>query len=163
MVRQGQKLRIVTMKTTSVAGLLFLAIALAGCQTDGVQYPGYTSMMPYQGYMTQARHVKAAKHHWAKAAKHHPKTAKHATHHHRVKAAKRVKPAKAATTNPAALGFARMDEPQRMAAFRERLRGLCEIVKAEKIRADSWRASCAKGDAFTIKIYPDGFMTVTRS
>lgn len=50
-----------------------------------------------------------------------------------------------------------------MAGFQERLRGLCEIVKAEKISADLWRASCAKGDAFIIKIYSDGFMTVTRS
>jgi hypothetical protein len=83
--------------------------------------------------------------------------------HHRAKAAKRVKPAKAATTNRAALGMARMGEPQRTAVFKERLRGLCEIVKAEKISADSWRASCAKGDAFIIKIYSDGFMTVTRS
>jgi hypothetical protein len=74
-----------------------------------------------------------------------------------------VKPAKAATTNRAALGMARMGEPQRTAVFKERLRGLCEIVKAEKISADSWRASCAKGDAFIIKIYSDGFMTVTRS
>jgi hypothetical protein len=148
------------MKTTSVAGLLFLAIALAGCQTDGVQYPRYTSsMVPHQGYMTQARHAKKAKHHRAKAAK-------HTAPHYRVKAAKaakRVKPAKAATTNRAALGFARMGEPQRITVFQERLRGLCEIVKAEKVSADSWRASCAKGDAFIIKIYSDGFMTVTRS
>jgi hypothetical protein len=56
-----------------------------------------------------------------------------------------------------------MGEAQRMAGFQERLRGLCEIVKADKVSADSWRASCAKGDAFIIKIYSDGFMTVTRS
>jgi hypothetical protein len=47
--------------------------------------------------------------------------------------------------------------------FQDRLRGLCELVKAERVSAGKWRASCADGGAFVIKIYPDGFMTVTRS
>jgi hypothetical protein len=40
---------------------------------------------------------------------------------------------------------------------------LCEVVKVEQLSADSWRASCAKGDAFVVKVYPDGFMSLTRS
>jgi hypothetical protein len=46
--------------------------------------------------------------------------------------------------------------------FQDRLHGLCELVKAERVRPGKWRASCADGGAFVIKVYRDGFMTVTR-
>jgi len=94
----------------------------------------------------------------------HAKRAKRAAIHRRaVKAAKRVKTVKAAATNNAALGLKLLGEQLRMVVFQNRLRGLCEVEKAEQVSADTWRASCADGGAFVIKVYPDGFMTVTRS
>jgi hypothetical protein len=74
-----------------------------------------------------------------------------------------VKPVEAAETNPTALGVKLLGEELRGVLLQERLRGLCEVVKVEQLSADSWRASCAKGDAFVVKVYPDGFMSVTRS
>jgi hypothetical protein len=56
-----------------------------------------------------------------------------------------------------------LSEPLRIILLQERLRGLCEVLKAEQVSADSWRATCTKGDAFVVKVYSDGFMTVTRS
>jgi hypothetical protein len=135
-------------------------MALAGCQTDGVQYPGYT-MTPHTGYMVRPGHAKTAKYHRSKARK-------QVARHHRARV-ERVKPAQAATTttttttNRAALGLTLLGEPQRIVVFQDRLRGLCEVAKIEQISSDSWRASCTKGDAFIIKVYSDGFMTVTRS
>jgi len=73
-----------------------------------------------------------------------------------------VKPAEP-TENPPALGVKLLGEELRVVLLQERLRGLCEVVKVEQLSADSWRASCAKGDAFVVKVYPDGFMSVTRS
>ncbi len=97
----------------------------------------------------------------------HAKTAKRlkraAIHRRAVKAAKRVKTVKAAATNNAALGLKLLGEQLRMVVFQNRLRGLCEVEKADQVSADTWRASCADGGAFVIKVYPDGFMTVTRS
>jgi hypothetical protein len=55
-----------------------------------------------------------------------------------------------------------LSEPQRNILLQDRLRGLCELVKAERVSADSWRATCAKGDAFVVKVYPEGSMSVTR-
>jgi hypothetical protein len=92
--------------------------------------------------------------------------------HEKVKTARVAKPARAAMlanplkpdeTNDPALGLKLLAEPQRIAVFQDRLRGLCEVAKVEQISSDSWRASCTKGDAFIIKVYSDGFMTVTRS
>jgi hypothetical protein len=92
--------------------------------------------------------------------------------HEKVKTARVAKPARAAMlanplkpdeTNDPALGLKLLAEPQRIAVFQDRLRGLCEIAEVEQVTSDSWRASCTKGDAFIIKVYSDGFMTVTRS
>jgi hypothetical protein len=164
-VRKGPRMSSATMRTISVSGLLLLAMALAGCQTNGVQYPGYMSTMTqHTGYVVRPGHAKTAKYHRSKARKH------VARRHHRARVAKRAKPAQAAattttttTTNRAALGLTLLGEPQRIVVFQDRLRGLCEVTKIEQISSDSWRASCTKGDAFIIKVYSDGFMTVTRS
>jgi hypothetical protein len=92
--------------------------------------------------------------------------------HEKVKTARVAEPARAATlanplkpgeTNEPALGLKLLAEPQRIAVFQDRLRGLCEVAKVEQISSDSWRADCVKGDAFVVKVYSDGFMTVTRS
>jgi hypothetical protein len=80
-----------------------------------------------------------------------------------VKAAKGKKTVETAATNNPALGLKLLSEELRMVVFQVRLRGLCEVEKAEQVSADTWRASCADGGAFVIKIYPDGFITVTRS
>jgi hypothetical protein len=78
------------------------------------------------------------------------------------KTTKRVKPVKAAETHRAPLGVKLLSEPLRNIVFQDRLRGLCELVKAERVSAGKWRASCTDGGAFIIKVYRDGFMTVTR-
>jgi hypothetical protein len=120
------------MKTPIAAGLLLLAVVLAGCPTDGyAEHPRLASSM-----IAQVGHAKTTK---------------------------RVKPVEAAETHRAPLGVKLLNEYQRMIVFQDRLRGLCEVVKAERVSAGKWRASCADGGAFVIKIYPDGFMTVTRS
>jgi hypothetical protein len=108
----------------------------------------------YVGALAQVGHAKTAKR---------LKQGKRAAIHRRtVKAAKRVK-TKVAATNRAALGLKLVGEELRMVVFQNRLRGLCEVEKAEQMSADTWRASCTNGGAFVIKVYPDGFMTVTRS
>jgi hypothetical protein len=106
----------------------------------------------------------------ARAQVDHAKTAKRlkqvkraAIHRRAVKAAKGEKTVKTAATNNPALGLKLLGEELRMVVFQVRLRGLCEVEKAEQVSADTWRASCADGGAFVIKVYPDGFMTVTRS
>jgi hypothetical protein len=120
------------MKTPTTAGLLLLAVSLAGCPTYGyAERPRLASSM-----IAQVGHAKTAK---------------------------PVKPVKAVETNRAPLGLKLLNEYQRVLVFQDRLRGLCEVVKAERVGAGKWRASCADGGAFVIKIYPDGFMTVTRS
>ena len=109
----------------------------------------------YVGALAQVDHAKTAKR---------VKQVKRAAIHRRaVKAAKRVKTVKADATNRAALGLKLVGEELRMVVFQNRLRGLCEVEKAEQVSADTWRASCTNGGAFVIKVYPDGFMTVTRS
>ena len=126
-----RRLRSVSMKTPSAAGLLLLAVVLAGCQTDGyAEHPRLASSM-----IAQACHAKTTK---------------------------RLKPVEAAETHRAPLGVKLLSEPLRNIVFQDRLRGLCELMKAERVSAGKWRASCADGGAFIIKIYRDGFMTVTR-
>jgi hypothetical protein len=109
----------------------------------------------YVGALAQVDH--------AKTAKRLKRVKRAAIHRRAVKAAKRVKTVKAAATNRAALGLKLVGEQLRMVVFQNRLRGLCEVEKAEQVSADTWRASCTNGGAFVIKVYPDGFMTVTRS
>jgi len=102
----------------------------------------------------------------------HAKTAKRlkhvkraATHRRALKTAKTHRRAAVkakAPTNRPALGLELLGEDLRVVVLQERLRGLCEVVKAERLSADSWRATCAKGGAFVVKIYPDGFMSMTR-
>jgi hypothetical protein len=137
---------------TPAAALLLLAVVLAGCQSTA-NLP--LSPLPEQLKLTsKVAHAKAAK------ATRAPKAARAAK---LGRAATPVKPVEPAETNPPALGVKLLGEELRVVLLQERLRGLCEIVKVEQLSADSWRTSCAKGDAFAVKIYPDGFMSVTRS
>ena len=122
-------LRRVSMKTPTTAGLLVLAVLLAGCPTDGYAEHPESSMI------AQACHAKTTK---------------------------RLKPVEAAETHRAPLGVKLLSEPLRNIVFQDRLRGLCELMKAERVSAGKWRASCADGGAFVIKVCRDGFMTVTR-
>ena len=149
-----RRLRSVSMKTPSAAGLLLLAVVLAGCQTDGyAEHPRLASSM-----IAQVGHAKTAK--WSKRVK------RAATHRRALKTAKihrRAAVKAKAPTNRPALGLELLGEDLRVVVLQERLRGLCEVVKAERLSADSWRATCAKGGAFVVKIYPDGFMSMTRS
>jgi len=102
----------------------------------------------------------------------HAKTAKRlkhvkraATHRRALKTAKTHRRAAVkakAPTNRPALGLELLGEDLRVVVLQERLRGLCEVEKTERLSADSWRATCAKGGAFVVKIYPDGFMSMTR-
>src|SRR5262249_2381700 len=70
---------------------------------------------------------------------------------------------KPAEPNRVPLGLKLLTEHQRLVVFQDRLRGLCEVVTAERVTAGQWRASCTEGNTFIIKVYRDGFMTVTRS
>jgi hypothetical protein len=99
----------------------------------------------------------------AKTAKRLKQVKRAAIQRQAVKAAKGKKTVKVSTTNNPALGLKLLGEELRMVLFQNRLRGLCEVEKAEQVNIDAWRASCADGGVFLIKIYPDGFMTVTRS
>jgi hypothetical protein len=137
---------------TPAAALLLLAVVLAGCQSTA-NLP--LSPLPEQLKLTsKVAHAKAAK------ATRTPKAARAAK---LGRAATPAKPVEPAETNPPALGVKLLGEELRVVLLQERLRGLCEVVKVEQLSADSWRASCAKGDAFVVKVYPDGFMSVTRS
>ncbi len=145
------------MKTATTAGLL-IAVVLAGCQTDGyAEHSRLASSMLASNMSAQVGHAKTAKRlkHVKRAATHRRalKTAK--THR---RAAVKAK----APTNRPALGLELLGEDLRVVVLQERLRGLCEVEKTERLSADSWRATCAKGGAFVVKIYPDGFMSMTR-
>src|SRR5216684_6085589 len=143
---------------TPAAALLLLAVVLAGCQSTA-NLP--LSPLPEQLKLTsKVAHTKAAKATRTPKAVRTPKAARAAK---LGRAATPVKPVEPAETNPPALGVKLLGEELRVVLLQERLRGLCEVVKLEQLSADSWRASCAKGDAFVVKVYPDGFMSVTRS
>ncbi len=143
---------------TPTAALLLLAVVLAGCQSTA-NLP--LSPLPEQLKLTsKVAHTKAAKATRTPKAVRTPKAARAAK---LGRAATPVKPVEPAETNPPALGVKLLGEELRVVLLQERLRGLCEVVKVEQLSADSWRASCAKGDAFVVKVYPDGFMSVTRS
>ncbi len=146
---------------TPAAALLLLAVVLAGCQSTA-NLP--LSPLPEQLKLTsKVAHTKAAKATRTPKAVRTPKAARAARAAKLGRAATRVKPVEPAETNPPALGVKLLGEELRVVLLQERLRGLCEVVKVEQLSADSWRASCAKGDAFVVKVYPDGFMSVTRS
>jgi hypothetical protein len=146
---------------TPAAALLLLAVVLAGCQSTA-NLP--LSPLPEQLKLTsKVAHTKAAKATRTPKAVRTPKAARAARAAKLGRAATPVKPVEPAETNPPALGVKLLGEELRVVLLQERLRGLCEVVKVEQLSADSWRASCAKGDAFVVKVYPDGFMSVTRS
>ena len=146
---------------TPAAALLLLAVVLAGCQSTA-NLP--LSPLPEQLKLTsKVAHTKAAKATRTPKAVRTPKAARAARAAKLGRAATRVKPVEPAETNPPALGVKLLGEELRVVLLQERLRGLCEVVRIEQLSADSWRASCAKGDAFVVKVYPDGFMSVTRS
>src|SRR6266581_4287808 len=145
---------------TPAAALLLLAVVLAGCQSTA-NLP--LSPLPEQLKLTsKVAHAKAAKATRTPKAVRAPRAARAARAAKLGRAATPVKPAEP-TENPPALGVKLLGEELRVVLLQERLRGLCEVVKVEQLSADSWRASCAKGDAFVVKVYPDGFMSVTRS
>jgi hypothetical protein len=77
-----------------------------------------------------------------------------------VASAKERKPSE---PNRVPLGLKLLTEHQRLLIFQDRLRGLCEVATAERVAAGQWRANCTDSSAFIIKVYRDGFMTVTRS
>ena len=146
---------------TPAAALLLLAVVLAGCQSTA-NLP--LSPLPEQLKLTsKVAHTKAAKATRTPKAVRTPKTARAARAAKLGRAATPVKPVEPAETNPPALGVKLLGEELRVVLLQERLRGLCEVEKAEQVSADAWRASCTNGGAFVIKVYPDGFMTVTRS
>jgi hypothetical protein len=74
-----------------------------------------------------------------------------------------VKLVKPAAINRPALGLELLGEELRVVLLQERLRGLREVVKVEQLSADSCRASCARGGAFVVKVYSNGYMSLTRS
>jgi hypothetical protein len=142
------------------ASALLLTLALAGCAQSMANPPSSLQPGP-PGKQAASPGTKERIRHVAQRS-----------HREKVKTARVAKPARAAMlanplkpdeTNQPALGLKLLAEPQRIAVFQDRLRGLCEVAKVEQISSDSWRASCTKGDAFIIKVYSDGFMTVTRS
>ncbi len=146
---------------TPTAVLLLLAVVLAGCQSTA-NLP--LSPLPEQLKLTsKVAHAKAAKATRTPKAVRAPRAARAARAAKLGRAATPVKPVEPTETNPPALGVKLLGEELRVVLLQERLRGLCEVVKVEQLSADSWRASCAKGDAFVVKVYPDGFMSVTRS
>jgi hypothetical protein len=150
------------------ASALLLTLALAGCAQSMANPPsslqpgptGKQAASPNERIRQRPSIVAQPSHHRTMNV------------HEKVKTTRVAKPARAAMlanplkpdeTNDPALGLKLLAEPQRIAVFQDRLRGLCEVAKVEQISSDSWRASCTKGDHFIIKVYSDGFMTVTRS
>ncbi len=152
------------------ASALLLTLALAGCAQSMANPPGSLQPGP-TGKQAASRgtNERIRQRPFMVAQPSHQRTI---NVHEKVKTARVAKPARAAMlanplkpdeTNDPALGLKLLAEPQRIAVFQDRLRGLCEVAKVEQISSDSWRASCTKGDDFIIKVYSDGFMTVTRS
>src|SRR5262249_4434836 len=74
-----------------------------------------------------------------------------------------TKERKPSEPNRVPLGLKLLTDHQRLLVFQDRLRGLCEVATAERVAAGQWRANCTDSNAFIIKVYRDGFMTVTRS
>jgi hypothetical protein len=111
----------------------------------------------YVETLAQVGHAKTAKRlkHVKRAAPHRRALKTARTHRRAAVKAKVV-------TNRPALGLGLLGEDLRVVVLQERLRRLCEVEKTERLSADSWRATCAKGGAFVVKIYPDGFMSLTR-
>ena len=161
---QLSRVRLLIGQLIRAAGLLVLAVALAGCQTvaNSPRTPLYEPIkLSSTGHAKAAKSARAAK---ARAAKARAAKARAARAARSARAeATPEKPVKPAATNRPALGLKLLNDYSRTVLFQDRLSGLCDVTKTEQVNADSWRASCAKGDAFVVKVYPDGFMSTTRS
>jgi hypothetical protein len=165
--RYLQRLRI-------TAALLLAGLVLAGCQTvaSSTRPPLYEPIRQSK-MVAHAKAVKAARAKRAKAIKEaraaRAKAARSAraraaqARAAQARAAQAAPPAVPAETNRPALGVEMLGEELRLTLFQERLRGLCEIVKVYQLSSHLWRTTCAKGGAFNIKVYPDGYMSLTRS
>jgi hypothetical protein len=151
-------------RLTPVTALILTGMVLAGCQTvAGTQRAPLYEPVRQSKLVAHAKTVKAAR--AAKAAKAARAARLRAARARavRTKAAQAAAPVRPTETNRPALGVELLGEELRSALFQERLRGLCEIVKVYQLSPHLWRATCAKGGAFNIKMYPDGYMSLTRS
>jgi hypothetical protein len=151
----------------SAAALLLIGVVLAGCQTVArsprtPMYEPVRQMVPHAKAVKSARAARAAK--AARAARARAARAKAAQARAALaRAAQAAAPVRPAETNRPAFGVELLGEELRLVLFQERLRGLCEIVKVYQLSSQLWRATCAKGSAFNIKVYSDGYMSLTRS
>jgi hypothetical protein len=161
-------------RVAPAAALILIGVVLAGCQTvagsprTSLYEPvGQSKWITQAKAIKEARAAKAAK--AARAARARAATARAAraraarARAARAKAAQAAAPVRPAEANRPALGVKLLGDDLRSVLFQERLRGLCEIVKVYQLSSHSWRATCAKGGAFNIKVYPDGYMSLTRS
>jgi hypothetical protein len=156
-------------RVAPAAALILIGVVLAGCQTvAGSPRTSLYEPVRQSKWITQAKAIKearaakAAK--AARAARARAATARAArARAARAKAAQAAAPVRPAEANRPALGVKLLGDDLRSVLFQERLRGLCEIVKVYQLSSHSWRATCAKGGAFNIKVYPDGYMSLTRS
>jgi hypothetical protein len=153
----------------TTAALLLAGLVLAGCQTvaSSTGTPLYEPIRQSK-MVAHAKAVKAARAKRAKAIKEARAARAKAARSARARAAQAratqaAPPAVPAETNRPALGVEMLGEELRLTLFQERLRGLCEIVKVYQLSSHLWRTTCAKGGAFNIKVYPDGYMSLTRS
>jgi hypothetical protein len=168
----------------TTAALLLAVLMLAGCQTvaSSTGTPLYEPIRQSK-MVAHAKAVKAARAKRAKAIKEAREARAKAARSARARAAQAraaqtraaqaraaqggaaqaAPPAVPAESNRPALGVEMLGEELRLTLFQERLRGLCEIVKVYQLSSHLWRTTCAKGGAFNIKVYPDGYMSLTRS
>jgi hypothetical protein len=166
-------------RLTPTAAVLLTAVLLAGCQTvtSSPRTPLYEPVRPLYEPVRQSKMVihakalKAAREARAAKAARAARAAKAARAARAAKAARAARakatqaaaPVRPAETNGPALGVELLGEELRLALFQQRLRGLCEIEKVYQLSSRLWRATCTKGGAFNIKVYPDGYMSLTRS
>jgi hypothetical protein len=151
-------------RVAPAAALILIGVVLAGCQTvAGSPRTSLYEPVRQSKWITQAKAIKEAR--AAKAAKAARAARARAARARaaRAKAAQAAAPVRPAEANRPALGVKLLGDDLRSVLFQERLRGLCEIVKVYQLSSHSWRATCAKGGAFNIKVYPDGYMSLTRS
>ena len=179
-MRSGKQQRYLQ-RLMPTAALLLTGAVLAGCQTvaSSTRTPLYEPARPLYEPVRQskmvthgkalkaaraARAAKAARATKAKAARAKVARAKvtraKAARANEAQAAAPVTPAE---TNRPALGLELLGEELRLVLFQERLRGLCEIAKVYQLSSQLWRATCTNGGAFNIKVYSDGYMSLTRS
>jgi hypothetical protein len=141
------------LQLTPAVGLLLLAIVLAGCQTTA----NSPSPSLYEQINLSSMRIHAKRARSARAAK-----SARTANARRVRATKGRAAAPAAINYPAR-GLELLGKELRLVLFQERLRGLCEVVRVDQLSGDLWHANCAKGGAFVVKVYPEGYLSVTRS